>query len=210
MDMIPQDSMPRKQCTGPCGQTLSADREHFYADKRAKDGLQSACKKCQVEDKKVYAATHKETLKLYKSKYRSEHREQHKLYLQEHSEEISEQRKTYYKERQDHLRQYTAQYRQTERGRMSMKAANHNRKARKKNGGGSHTAQELQEQFRRQHGHCYYCKVKLHKIWHADHVIPLSRGGSNDIHNIVIACPTCNQSKYNKLPHEWIEGGRLL
>src|SRR6266567_5626903 len=89
MDMIPQDSMPRKQCTGPCGQTLSADREHFYADKRAKDGLQSACKKCQVEDKKVYAATHKETLKLYKSKYRSEHREQHKLYLQEHSEEIS-------------------------------------------------------------------------------------------------------------------------
>jgi 5-methylcytosine-specific restriction endonuclease McrA len=42
-------------------------------------------------------------------------------------------------------------------------------------------------------------------------VIPLDRGGSNGPENIVIACPECNHSKHNKLPHEWNgSGGRLL
>jgi 5-methylcytosine-specific restriction endonuclease McrA len=41
-------------------------------------------------------------------------------------------------------------------------------------------------------------------------VVPLSRGGSNGPENIVIACPTCNLAKKDKMPHEWPEGGRLL
>jgi 5-methylcytosine-specific restriction endonuclease McrA len=40
--------------------------------------------------------------------------------------------------------------------------------------------------------------------------VPVSRGGSNDISNIVLACPSCNLQKGTRLPHEWPEGGRLL
>lgn len=36
-----------------------------------------------------------------------------------------------------------------------------------------------------------------------DHVIPLSRGGSNTTDNIVPCCIPCNSSKRNKLPREW-------
>ena len=210
MDILPQDNTPRKQCTGPCGRTLPATLEYFSPDRRNKNGLQARCKRCAVEQHKAYAAKHKEELKLYKATYRAEHPDYQKNYYVEHREEISKQRETYYRERSEHLRKYSAQYRQTERGRMSIKSANHNRKARKKSAGGSHTAVELQEQFHRQRGRCYYCKVKLGKRWHGDHIIPLSKGGSNSIDNIVVACPDCNQSKYNKMLHEWRDGGRLL
>jgi 5-methylcytosine-specific restriction endonuclease McrA len=40
--------------------------------------------------------------------------------------------------------------------------------------------------------------------------VPIIRGGRNSPDNLVIACQVCNNRKYNKLPHEWIEGGRLL
>ncbi len=35
-----------------------------------------------------------------------------------------------------------------------------------------------------------------------DHVVPLSRGGTNDWTNVVTACSTCNTRKGNRLPEE--------
>ncbi len=86
----------------------------------------------------------------------------------------------------------------------------HARRARLRNAQGSHTAQDIQEQHKRQKGKCYWCGSKLPKRYHIDHVIPLSRGGSNDASNLVIACQKCNLSKHDRLPHEWPRGGRLL
>lgn len=48
---------------------------------------------------------------------------------------------------------------------------------------------------------CFYCGAKSD---HADHVIPLSRGGTHDLDNLVPACAKCNFSKGAKLPAiEW-------
>jgi 5-methylcytosine-specific restriction endonuclease McrA len=43
-----------------------------------------------------------------------------------------------------------------------------------------------------------------------DHIIPLSRGGSNTKENIRPLCRACNVSKSNKMPDEWNgrKGGR--
>lgn len=51
---------------------------------------------------------------------------------------------------------------------------------------------------------CYWCgkKTKTAKI-HVDHIIPISRGGIDGIENVCAACPTCNLSKHDRLPHEW-------
>lgn len=38
----------------------------------------------------------------------------------------------------------------------------------------------------------------------ADHVIPLSRGGTNDEGNLVCACLPCNSSKNDRLLSEWM------
>jgi len=35
-----------------------------------------------------------------------------------------------------------------------------------------------------------------------DHIVPLSRGGTNDWTNVVTACSTCNTRKGNRLPQE--------
>jgi len=43
---IPQDGIPRKQCTGPCKQWFPVTTEFFHRDKSKKDGLRSWCKTC--------------------------------------------------------------------------------------------------------------------------------------------------------------------
>ena len=90
------------------------------------------------------------------------------------------------------------------------RAQKHNRRALERGADGWHTREDIQIQYERQKGKCYWCGEKVDKGYHVDHVVPLSRGGSNWPDNLVIACPSCNQSKSDKLPHEWIEGGRLL
>jgi 5-methylcytosine-specific restriction endonuclease McrA len=181
MNSLPQDNTPRKHCTGTCGRTLPATPEYFHRDKSGIYGVHAKCKKCRIE------SINREQKKLYDLNYYSEHRE--------HQSEVSKL------------------YRQTERGIISKRARAHNRRARKRNAIGTHTTEELYQQLKRQKGKCYYCHVKLGKgrdSWNGDHIVPLSKGGTNFIDNIVIACPTCNMNKNDKLPHEWAVGGRLL
>ncbi len=61
--------------------------------------------------------------------------------------------------------------------------------------------------FARDGYRCQYCgrtspELKLRESLTRDHVIPLSRGGSNDWTNVVTACSPCNTRKANRLPAE--------
>ena len=38
-----------------------------------------------------------------------------------------------------------------------------------------------------------------------DHWIPVSKGGRSNTSNLAVLCRTCNQSKADKLPEEWLE-----
>lgn len=49
---------------------------------------------------------------------------------------------------------------------------------------------------------CGYCGKEA-SPFHIDHVVPLSRGGSNDDDNLIVTCASCNQSKCDKTPDEW-------
>ena len=43
---------------------------------------------------------------------------------------------------------------------------------------------------------CYYCKNNFEtKILTIEHIIPLSKGGTNDLNNITLACKDCNQKQ---------------
>jgi len=91
-----------------------------------------------------------------------------------------------------------------------VRAIGHNQRARKHSAKGTHTASDIRAIYAHQNGRCYYCGQKVGEDYHVDHVVPLSRGGTNDPSNLVIACTHCNLSKNDKLPHEWPEGGKLL
>ena len=50
---------------------------------------------------------------------------------------------------------------------------------------------------------CKYCKI-AGGILEIDHVIPYSKGGSNEIENLVTACRKCNRQKKDKSVEEFI------
>ena len=70
------------------------------------------------------------------------------------------------------------------------------RRARIKKAGGCFTAEEFLELKLKYGNVCLACKKKTKLV--ADHVIPLSRGGSNNIENIQPLCRKCNGKKYTK------------
>lgn len=183
---------------------------------------------------KAYKEAHKEEIKAQKKEYERMHREEiaekHRRYNTEHREEIKAQQYRYkrslhgiavrraYSEK---ARNNTKTWRKAHPDYVLVKTLE--RRARKRNIQGKHTPKQIQEQLRRQKYRCYYAacgyakfkKVRGKYIYHIEHTFPLSRVvGSdipaNDIGYIVLACPTCNQSKSNKFPWEWEDGGRLL
>lgn len=77
------------------------------------------------------------------------------------------------------------------------------KRAKRMSAPGSHTSRDIETQMRAQNERCYWCGRKL-GAHHVDHVIPLSRGGSDGPENLVISCPSCNMSKGAKLPHEFV------
>lgn len=50
---------------------------------------------------------------------------------------------------------------------------------------------------------CVYCGKDLIAGYHADHIVPLTKGGSNWGDNIQMLCQTCNNKKYVKLPWDY-------
>lgn len=86
-----------------------------------------------------------------------------------------------------------------------------NRRARKKANGGSHTPEQIEELHSKQRYRCVGCKASIRNHYEVDHIIPVSKGGTNDISNIQLLCVTCNRSKYTKSQEQWArEQGRLL
>jgi 5-methylcytosine-specific restriction endonuclease McrA len=94
------------------------------------------------------------------------------------------------------------------RNKEAHKAAVHNNQAMRKNAPGWHSADDIRSLLKTQKGLCWWCGKEWGEKYHVDHRIPLSRGGTNYVNNLVIACEGCNLSKNNKMPWEWI--GRLL
>ena len=63
-----------------------------------------------------------------------------------------------------------------------------------------HTVEELENHIISLGGVCYYCGSDWTQI---DHVIPLARGGSDTLLNLVPSCARCNQRKGAKTAEEF-------
>jgi len=227
MDIIPQDSSPRKQCTGICGRFLPNTTEFFH--RNGKDKLYPQCKECRSKKGKAYYRKPgvAERRHVYSKNYRAENHEYVRAHKKEYysKPEIQEHRRNYMRdfrtgpgvvERKHVLAKvYLKNPKTWAKHRAYGRVYDHNRRARMMSIPGTHTLSQIQDLLKRQKHKCYYCFNKFKQrgdryLYHIDHVVPISRGGSNDISNIVLACPPCNQHKNARMPHEWPEGGRLL
>lgn len=67
---------------------------------------------------------------------------------------------------------------------------------------------DIQALLTSQRFRCWWCGALVSDDYHVDHRVPLSRGGTNDVGNLCITCPSCNLHKSDKMP--WEFNGRLV
>jgi 5-methylcytosine-specific restriction endonuclease McrA len=196
-----------KQCS-KCGEVKPL--AEFYNCKRKKDHLTDWCKGCN---------------KASAQRWNQENKEQYntnaKLFRERHPETVRVNNHEYYSGHKAENRESGNRWRDANRDKVresnrlakkahpeQRQADDERRRSRKENAEGNYSANDIKKQNKIQKGRCYYCGQK--KKLTIDHIVPLSRGGSNWPSNIVLACGSCNSKKHNKLPHEWSEGGRLI
>lgn len=189
-----------------------SDANGFYANSKSADGLQSWCKKCHCKVARAWEQRNPDRVratrirsriraKTRQPEYRRmqrlanlEHRrEKDRLFREKNKERINAQLRAYFK-------------RNPEVGRVASRA----HRAMARDCIGTHTKEEIYELFRMQNGLCAHCSSELAK-YHGDHIIPLSKGGSNWIENIQLLCPACNIRKKDKWPKDcYALMGRML
>ena len=86
-----------------------------------------------------------------------------------------------------------------------------NRKALLKKADGKHAQSDVDRIRVSQKDKCAFCKTKLKGLGHIDHIIALSKGGTNWPRNLQLLCVQCNCSKKDKDPIDFARReGRLL
>lgn len=206
-----EDAMdtPVKRC-GRCGIEFPATTEFFHKQPRGKFGVEGQCKPCRNEKIREYKLSHKDEYAEYFRQYNQANKERIKDYHHQHyienKERIDEQNRQWFRNNHNKHIQRTRRWRSANPEKA--RALWHKYKTRKLSAEGAHTSDDIKLQYNAQKGRCWWCGCELGGVYHADHLVPLSRGGSNAPSNIVITCPPCNCSKGAKLPHEW--NGRLF
>lgn len=86
------------------------------------------------------------------------------------------------------------------------------RRARLAEAPGSHTSEDLKDILRLQKGKCAHCRKKFGKNLKpsVDHILALSRGGSNDRKNLQFLCGSCNSRKHTRDPMEFSRMNGML
>jgi len=120
-----------------------------------------------------WSTTHREQRRAAKRLYYARHRESHKAVMA-----------AYHKAHPEVLRAKSSGYR-----------------ARARAAEGRFTSAEWRAQVASYDGTCAYCGSR--ERVEADHRIPLSRGGTNSIDNILPACRSCNGTKHKMTEEEF-------
>lgn len=164
----------------------------FSKNRGNKDGHKGQCKVCAKAYNAKYRAENNEKEKAYSAKYRAENREYFAQYRADNRE--------YYA-------QHCAKWRKDNPEKK--RAIDQRRRARKANAQGTFTADDWKARLAYHDYKCIYCGVEKHetkeKYLTMEHLIPLSRGGTNWPSNLAPSCKSCNCSKGTKTHFEFIE-----
>lgn len=146
------------------------------------------------------------------------HRDKRAAYIREYhkanknNEKYLEKRRaaslTWAKAHRDEINAYVRAWTKANPDKNSAKERN--RRARKHQASGTHTADNLLAIRASQKDRCIYCRKKLGGKGHLDHIIPLSRGGSNWPYNLQWLCQQCNSRKHAKDPIDFARENGLL
>lgn len=215
---IPSTATDRYASLKICTQcNIEKPKTEFHKRTKSKDGLFYKCKTCVFEYSKKFYEENKEKKLATGKKWVERNKEKVALYrekyLQNNQERVAQLAREWRQKNSERATASGIAWRAANRGKANEMARN--RRAAKRNAEGSHTVEEVNAIFARQRGLCANCKKKLIQNgdgkYHVDHIVPLSKGGSNWASNLQCLCPGCNLRKAAKHPLDWAkENGKLL
>lgn len=152
--------------------------------------------------------------------YREAKKARNRRYYNANADEINEKnREAYYRNMK--IPKYRQAKRNRDQRRYHSDLVSSRKKAREaaqkrfervRNAPGEYTQEDIESMYLQQNGLCGYCGIRL--FWdipgdiHLDHVIPVSKSGSNYPDNLILSCSGCNKSKKDKLVEEWVAARR--
>jgi 5-methylcytosine-specific restriction endonuclease McrA len=208
-----------KRCN-KCGLEFVASNEFFHKDSSRKDGLALKCKACCKVARRNWYIDNRDHAIEYSKQWAidnyehvlAQHREWNKLNPEKKKQSnanwkannrgvylTSRQRR--YEKDADNRRSKSKEWRDQhpEMVRIQWKT----RQSRERASVGDHSPNDIRVLYEDQCGQCAYCGIRLFDSFHVDHVIPISKGGSNWPDNLALTCEYCNLSKKDKLLAEW-------
>lgn len=201
-------SIPRRRCT-KCKREFPATLEFFSPQKKGKYGLRSSCRSCVSQQRREYREANVEVIRAknnayMKSRYDTDpdhFRQISRANYAKNPQAWKARVKAYQLRHPDLKKHWQRGYQKRKPlvGQARLRA----RRARMKSAEGTFTASDVSVQYERQRGLCFWCGIALNGKYEIDHIIPVSRGGSNWPDNICCSCRQCNRSKGNRLPQEW-------
>lgn len=158
----------------------------------AKDGLQYWCKHCRNAN-----ALENPPELSWRERNRNKDKESNKKYYQANKDKINKKTKEWRELNKEKVIAQNYNYRKQNPD--VIKQIQLQRRAKKlKNGLFEISSKEIKKLY---NSNCFYCGSK-EKI-QLDHVVPIAKGGSHSIGNLLPACSTCNASKGSKFLIEW-------
>lgn len=181
-----------------CSKCKKEKPKNKFSKKKIKycsNGLYSYCKDCGNIMSNEYKKNNKEKVKLSRHKHYLLNKNYYIKWYKKNQKRIIKQKHKYYIKNKKRINKKNNIYNKTEKGKFiqCIKAD----KRRQQKLGSSHTLEEWENIKKKNNYKCKTCKksIKLTR----DHIIPLSKGGSNNINNIQPLCGPCNSKKHNKI-----------
>lgn len=172
-------------------------------------------------------ARHTEERKAFSRSYKARHRDETKAYFKawyaaNRNEQIA-RNKQWKAENKTQVAASRLEYRRKNREKFNAllrawikanpiaRRAYYNNRRTQLHAGGRHTPEDLKHILQLQKTRCALCKCALQRKKHLDHIIALSKGGSNERTNLQFLCVECNLRKNNKDQMEFMRAlGFLL
>jgi len=191
----------------------------FHRQSKSVNGRRPVCRACtakRVAERKEVNREHiREIGTASKRRTRAQCPEKEravaKAWRERNKEKVSERNRRYYAENKARVQEAVRKYNAEHVG--EAKAWQQNYRARRR-AGGSLTGDDMRRVLSSS-AECFYCEAPYtdRRRPTVDHIVPLSRGGTNTCNNLVSCCRSCNSSKKNRTVSEWtppIGGARII